>query len=214
MYNLVQKKAQSVIILFVVIVVVMLINLFVWRGYDDLDRTISSIYSDRLVPAGYLFKINDHFYQKKLLLQNKTVLDVSDRAQINQHNGIIAGLIKEYETTFLTQKEKIQWEGFKNELDRYTHAEWLIMQQDVAIVNSHELLSSFNMAMRHLKELNEIQAKEGKRLQVHSRDIITESRLNAWLEASLLFLLCIIILKFAGFNEKNRTTNFNTAALN
>lgn len=214
MYNLVQKKAQSVIILFVVIVVVMLINLFVRRGYDDLDRTISSIYSDRLVPAGYLFKINDHLYQKKLLLQNKTVLDVSDRAQINQHNGIIAGLIKEYETTFLTQKEKIQWEGFKNELDRYTHAEWLIMQQDVAIVNSHELLSSFNMAMRHLKELNEIQAKEGKRLQVHSRDIITESRLNAWLEASLLFLLCIIILKFAGFNEKNRTTNFNTAALN
>jgi hypothetical protein len=214
MYNLVQKKAQSVIILYIVIVVVMLINLFVRRGYDDLDRTISSIYSDRLVPAGYLFKINDHLYQKKLLLQNKTVLDVSDRAQINQHNGIIAGLIKEYETTFLTQKEKLQWEGFKNELDRYTHAEWLIMQQDVAIVNSHELLSSFNMAMRHLKELNDIQAKEGKRLQAHSRDIITESRLNAWLEASLLFLLCIIILKFAGFNEKNRTTNFNTAALN
>lgn len=214
MHNLVQKKAKSVVILYVVIVVVMLINLFVRRGYDDLDRTISSIYSDRLVPAGYLFKINDHLYQKKLLLQNKTFLDVSARAQINQHNGIIAGLIKEYETTFLTQKEKLQWEGFKNELDRYTHAEWLTMQQDIVIVNSPELLSSFNMAMRHLKELNEIQAKEGQRLQAHSRDIITESRLNAWLEASLLFLLCIIILKFAGFNEKNRAANFNTAALN
>jgi Four helix bundle sensory module for signal transduction len=214
MYNLVQKKAKAVIILYAVIVVVMLINLFVRRGYDDLDRTISSIYSDRLVPAGYLFKINDHLYQKKLLLQNKTVLDVSARAQINQHNGIIAGLIKEYESTFLTQKEKLQWEGFKNELDRYTHAEWLIMQQENATVNSPELLSSFNMAMHHLKELNDIQAKEGQRLQAHSRDIITESRLNAWLEASLLFLLCIIILKFAGFNEKNRSANLNTAALN
>jgi Four helix bundle sensory module for signal transduction len=214
MYNLVQKKAKSVIILYIVIVVVMLINLFVRRGYDDLDRTVSSIYSDRLVPAGYLFKINDHLYQKKLLLQNETVLSVSTRAQINQHNSIIAGLIKEYETTFLTLKEKQQWVGFKNELDRYTHAEWLILQHELAAINSPQLISSFDKAMQHLKELNEIQAMEGKRLQVRSRDIITESRLNAWLEASLLFLLCIIILKFAGFNEKNRAANFNTAALN
>ncbi len=214
MFNLFQKKAKSVITLYLVIVVVMLINFFVRKGYDDLDRTISSIYSDRLVPAGYLFKINDHLYQKKMLLQSKSVLDVSDRTQINQHNSIIAGLIKEYETTFLTKKEKQQWEGFKNELNQYTQAEWLIMQQELSTVPAQKLLSSFNQAMIHLKELNDIQAREGKLLEAHSRDIITESRLNGWLEASLLFILCIIILKFAGFNEKIRSTNISAAALN
>src|SRR5688572_19048080 len=113
MYQQVKNKAKSIITLYVMIVVVMLINFFVRRSYDDLDKTITSIYSDRLMPANYLFKINDHLYQKKLLLEEHEVLNGSDQKQLDQHNSVIAGLMKEYETTYLTTSERQQWLGFK-----------------------------------------------------------------------------------------------------
>ena len=77
-----------------------------------------------------------------------------------------------------------------------------------------QLQTSFNLAKLHLKQLNEIQATEGKLLEVHSRQVIGESRLNAWLEISLLFVLSIALLQLTGFNEKYKRTDVSTAALN
>ena len=214
MYQQVKKKAKAIITLHVMIVVVMFINFFVRRSYDDLDKTITSIYSDRLMPANYLFKINDHLYQKKLLLEEHETLNSSDQAQLDQHNGIIAALIKEYEATFLTKNEKEQWSGFKKELENYNHIEWVILQGKMKTADETQLQTSFNLAKLHLKQLNEIQATEGKLLEVHSRRVIGESRLNAWLEISLLFVLSIALLQLTGFNEKYKRTDVSTAALN
>ena len=61
----IRKRTVALLVLYIVLLVVMFNNFSERKDYDDLDRTISSIYKDRLMPAGFLFKLNDHLYQKK-----------------------------------------------------------------------------------------------------------------------------------------------------
>ena len=80
-----KEKKKAAVALFVALAVILLNMFFNSKDYDKLDRNMSSIYNDRLMPAGYLFQISDHLYQKQLLHMDERIPATELKQQLQQH---------------------------------------------------------------------------------------------------------------------------------
>lgn len=201
-----RKKAKAVIATFVIILIVLLNNFSSRKDYADLDRTMSSIYQDRLMPSGYLFHINNYLYQKRMLQQSPNFSGAAVQAQLDHHNKAIDSLIRNYDMTFLTLAEKKQWKNFKEQLALYNDAEKQALSSvpsnDANDQNNKNLSESFDKAIAAVISLNEIQTSEGNLLQRHSKSVIGDTLLHSYMEVPLLFIVCIIIILLSGFTDK------------
>ena len=201
-----RKKAKAVIATFVIILIVLLNNFSNRKDYADLDRTMSSIYQDRLMPSGYLFHINNYLYQKRMLQQSPNFSGAAVQAQLDHHNKAIDSLIRNYDMTFLTLAEKKQWKNFKEQLALYNDAEKQALSSvpsnDANDQNNKNLSESFDKAIAAVISLNEIQTSEGNLLQRHSKSVIGDTLLHSYMEVPLLFIVCIIIILLSGFTDK------------
>jgi hypothetical protein len=202
-----KNKTKLLVGLFALIIIVMLNNYSGRSNYADLDKTISSIYKDRLIPAGYLFTINDLLYQKKLLLQHhEGPLPAHAKASLDQHNTALQALLKQYDATYLTVAEQAQWGLFKA----------LLLQYNIAEVNGLQALlqESFSKAIICLNELKAIQLAEGKALEHRSKDLLGGSLLQSYFEIGVLFVVCILMLALTGFEDRHHALPQSQALLN
>ena len=201
-----RKKAKAVIATFVIILIVLLNNFSNRKDYADLDRTMSSIYQDRLMPSGYLFHINNSLYQKRMLQQSPNFSDAVIQAQLAHHNNAIDSLIRNYDMTYLTLAEIKQWKTFKQQLAVYNDAEKKAISGASSLEenekNNKNLGESFEKAIAAVISLNEIQTSEGNLLQRHSKSVIGDTLLHSYIEVPLLFIVCIIIILLSGFTDK------------
>lgn len=198
-------KLNIVCGLLIIIVIVMLTIYYGKRSYADLDKNISSIYQDRLMPAAYLFHINDLLYKKKLLQDQRNT--IAGTSQIKAHDDKIILLMQQYEDTYLTQNEQKQWASFTHHLEQYNVAA-------ASPGNQATLDDSFREAVNCLNSLTDIQLAEGKALQYQARSILGGNLLQSYFELSLLFVVCILVLvlinvKDHGFYSGNRTALMN-----
>ena len=200
-----KKKTRAIMLLFCILGIIMLVNFASRKDYADLDRNFSSIYQDRLMPAGYLFKISDHLYQKKMIQQSDEVSPESTQAQTKEHNEAISVLIKDYEATYLTAAEKTLWQNFKQALVHYNQAEqsYLTLPASQAVTEL-VLQNSFDQTIGTLNRLNDLQASEGKVLQRQSKAILGGYLMQSYLEAGLLFVLCFLLFLLLGISQNTQ----------
>lgn len=198
-----KEKSKIVLLLLLILLLALLNNHFSRQHYDALDKNMSSIYKDRLMPTSYLFRLSDHLYQKKLLLQEHEFEGSQLQAELETHNTAISKIITDYEKTYLTKNEQEHWKGFITHLQNYDLAESAHLQLSAAVTGKeHALHSSFDKALASLNSLNELQTNEGFKLQHDSKSIIGNTVLRAYLEVSLLFILGIIALRTLTRYEK------------
>jgi len=205
-----RKKAKAVIATFVIILIVILNNFSSREDYADLDRTMSSIYKDRLMPSGYLFHINNHLYQKRILQQSANFHEPRVQLQLANHNKAIDSLIRNYDLTYLTAAEQKHWKEFKQQLSLYNDAEKqalnTVSSTDDNQQNSKTLGESFDKAIASVIRLNDIQTSEGSVLQRHSKSVIGDTLLHSYMEVPLLFIVCVIIILLSGFTDRYTST--------
>lgn len=196
-----KEKTKIIAVLLVVLVLALLNNHFSRMHYEALDKNIVSIYKDRLMPSSYLFKLNDHLYQKKILVQDPLEEKALLLSKLDGHNISMQQLTRDYEKTYLTRNEEEYWRDFVGHLRQYNLSEAaLVGHTQTATVG--ELQSSFDKAIGSLNMLNELQTTEGFKLQHESKSIIGNTLLRAYLEVSLLFILGIIALRMLTTYEK------------
>jgi hypothetical protein len=205
-----RKKAKAVIATLVIILIVLLNNFSSREGYADLDRTMSSIYKDRLMPSGYLFHISNHLYQKRILQQSAQFPVSAVQLQIANHNKAIDSLIRNYDMTYLTLTEQKQWKNFKQQLSIYNEEETKALAAATSAeayqTNDKKLNETFDKAVASVISLNEIQTSEGSVLQRHSKSVIGDTLLHSYMEIPLLFIVCVIIILLSGFTDKYTNT--------
>lgn len=185
----IKEKRKASVALFAVLAVILLNLFFNNRDYDKLDQNMSSIYNDRLMPAGYLFQISDHLYQKQLLHMDERVPAAEAAQQLQQHDASIAKLVKAYEATYLTTAEQQYWNYLLKSIQEYQLAE-----MPGAMINERTLEASFTKAQKALNQLNTLQATEGNLLQRSSKAIISETVLHTYLEVTMIIILAVIVL--------------------
>lgn len=191
-----KEKKKAAVALFVALAVILLNLFFNSKDYDKLDQNMSSIYNDRLMPAGYLFQISDHLYQKQLLHMDKRIPSTDLKQQLEQHDLSIAKLVKAYEATYLTTAEKQYWTKLLQSMKAYQLAEG---KEAELQVNAME--ASFINAQLALNQLNTIQATEGSLLQRSSKAIISETVLHTYLEITMIIVLAVIVLSLLAGRE-------------
>lgn len=208
-----KHKPPLLVAIFLMIVMVLLTNFSDRKDYDHLDETVSSIYHDRLIPSGYLFRIAHHLYVKNGVLEQLKENSVTAQNALRDNNFELKKLIVDYEKTYLTPDEKRTWNSFKSTLTSYNDLEQSYTS-DASSVSAADLTNTLNKLEFQLQQLNEIQALEGKKLRSDSARIIDDTRLNAFLEMALLFVICIALLRLSGFNERHHRLGGDRALLN
>lgn len=191
-----KEKKKAAVALFVALAVILLNMFFNSKDYDKLDQNMSSIYNDRLMPAGYLFQISDHLYQKQLLHMDERIPATELKQQLQQHDVSIAKLVKAYEATYLTTAEQQYWNKLLQSMAAYQHAE-----SKEAELQKKVLEASFINAQLALNQLNTLQATEGSLLQRSSKAIISETVLHTYLEITMIIVLAVIVLSLLAGRE-------------
>lgn len=186
-----KEKRVAVIILFTVLAIISLNQFINKKDYNDLYTNMSSLYKDRLMPAGYLFSINDHLYQKKILHLQQSDASTQLSAQLKLHDEAIAKLIKAYEATYLTKAEKKEWQQLLKSLAAYSHAEARAANELLQQNRAQLLEAIFQQAQHSLNELNILQAAEGNTLQTKSTAIINGTVVHAYLQMAMMIVLAI-----------------------
>lgn len=184
-------KWRMGIVLVAILAAVLLNNLYSRSNVTDLDHTISAIYKDRLMPATYIFRITDHLYQKRILLQHN-----SGKQLYAPHDHAIASLIQEYEATHLTREETRCWQSFRQHLDQYDNVL-------ATSGNTPAEAQQFAAIIKDLNALSEIQAGEGSHLHASSVSLLNNTSLGASLEMVLVVLLGLFSLALLGIAQKN-----------
>jgi Four helix bundle sensory module for signal transduction len=186
-----KEKRVAALLLFVVLAVISLNQFVNKKDYNDLYTNMSSLYKDRLMPAGYLFSINDHLYQKKILHLQQSDASTQLSAQLKLHDEAIAKLIKAYEATYLTQAEKREWQQLLKSLAAYRSTEAAAANETLQQYSAQLLEASFQQAQQSLNELNTLQAAEGSTLQTKSTAIINGTVVHSYLQMAMIVLLGI-----------------------
>ncbi len=83
---------------------------FIRENVDAADRTVKSLYKDRLVPAQDISFVQEKLYQNELLVQehiSATAADVHTRAasRIGRHGAEVDSLVDKFAHTFLVKQE-------------------------------------------------------------------------------------------------------------
>ncbi len=65
---LIPDKAKIAVILTIIVALVITSNMGMRRDIRDIDKSFTSIYNDRQMPAAEFFYITENPYQKRLLL--------------------------------------------------------------------------------------------------------------------------------------------------
>ena len=161
------------------------------KDYRELDKNMSSLYQDRLMTAGYLFKISDHLYQKKILHMDEIITTTQLNAKLKHHDEAISKLIYDYEKTYLTKDEQEQWKQLLTSLAAYKKLEENYFANNTAeselLLNQH-----FLDAQTKLRQLSSLQAKEGGVLQSNSKMIIGETVVQSYLQIAMLFVMAVV----------------------
>lgn len=183
---IIKNKARMVLALAVLTAMLLLAN---WNGRDnvkELDKTLTSIMNDRLLPATFVHEISNRLYENKLAAASGS--DV--QAKIKANYTAIEVLAKKYEATELTRDESAKWKTFRTQLRSLQAQE----------TNNTEHV--FVQALQSLDQLMAIQVGESSRLLQSGQRSISSSILTANFGAVICIALGLFIMVLLSAREQ------------
>jgi hypothetical protein len=185
---IIKNKARMVLALAVLTAMLLLAN---WNGRDnikELDKTLTSIMNDRLLPATFVHEISNRLYENKLAIASGP----DDRAKISNNYAAIEVLAKKYEATQLTREESAKWKAFRTQLSN-------LKKQDTDKNNAEFV---FAQALKSLDQLIAIQVGESNRLLQSGQKNVSSSILTANFGAVICVVLGLFIMVLLSAREQ------------
>lgn len=216
------QKFKIACVLGSIIFCITLFTLLETRNINNINKSVLSIYEDRLIPATDLFFLAEVSYQKRDQLE--TYLESTDRSatQINQllsrQNERIDSLISKYEKTYLVDEELIHFNGLRQNLKEYLSLEREIIRLSAA-GSKEEAESAFygsaiethHQMMDHLSQLTRVQSNVGTTLVNNLKADVAKSDLisNLQLIVCIITGLLIIAIVFAAKVTSVKSNKYN-----
>lgn len=201
----IRRKISAALLLAAIFVLIFVKNVVDSRNVAALGNSFSSVYKDRLMVESYIFKLSEHLFRKKIMIDT-TVAGAAEGSKVKGlvqgHNRAIAHIIAEYEKTRLTEAESRFFSAFKGNIhDLYMLEERYFqrLSDGEDVVEVKDLISAeFDRASLNLGQLSGIQVLEGKLMNEHSQKIVAGSSILTQFEMGILIAigLMIIVLVF------------------
>ncbi len=215
---IIKYKLKAAAVLLAIMTTILLGNLYERHNFNTLDKSISSIYQDRLMPATYIYELSNHLYEKRLLQEHSAEYTSTHlQEEVLLHDAAINSLLQDYEKTYLTDEESKYWSELKHSLHNYNKQYNIALantRNEKPALNSVQLNSYFNEMMTELDALSKIQAGIGHSIEKDSHAIVAGSIIPAYLENSLLIVLGIICIVLFSVSDNRILRNVQQGSLN
>lgn len=184
--NKTTNKTKAAIVLLIVMVIILVSNFLRLKNSEKANEDMNAIFNDRLVVSEYIFKYaNDIHFIKAIALQTNSN-EAEKNTKIMALTQHIHKLNDLYLNTVLTAKEKTFFSSF------------LATCSAIEIQAQNDKWNQVNQscidALKTLKQLSQIQIKEGKAKLEHSNSIHRENTTWGQLQIALLVILGAIAL--------------------
>jgi hypothetical protein len=180
----VKNKVKAACLFATLTVLLLLANLVGQNNVAALDKTLTSLRNDRLLPATFAHEINNLLYENKFMMANNSS---SEKIKSNLHD--IETLVGKYEATNLTPDEAAQWAVFRLQLKSFS----LLTngQEQTALRDAY-----FTQIQRSLDHLVNIQVAESSRLMESGKRVVSANVLlsNFVTRLCLVFGLITLVL--------------------
>jgi hypothetical protein len=220
---IIQQKTKIAAFLALLMTLVVVTNFLEQKNIGDMNKSFTSIYQDRLIPATEIIYLSEDLYSKRLLLQRFLLSGQEEQAgrlqeELHRHNRRVDSLITEYEKTYLVVQEFEALAGFKTKVREYAQVEKEILalsgaQAKEAGLEIFESKGSviFKSTMGHLHDLTRIQSDVGGELIKGSKMIVASTNVISSLQIALAVIIGIIvqILILTSKLMKFKPGNFN-----
>jgi len=180
------------------------------KHVSTLQETFSSVYEDRLVVEGYIYKLVEIIYSKKELLENYSYDQFLNVAMQHRFfNDSIQHLLNEYSKTQFTDDETVYFKKLNDEFENMKMSETKYFSAVNPVDSSSvHLIENYNILTKYLDQLSDIQMLEGKHLLEKSLEIAASSKITYRFEIALLLVIGLIIQGLL-FASKSITPKFS-----
>lgn len=196
-YNI-RRKISAALLLAAIFILLFVKNLVDSNNVDQLGDSFSSVYNDRLVVESYIYRMSEHMFRKKFMLDtcSSTVSATQIQPVVRDYQGRIAALIADYEETKLTATEADYFNRFKENIGKLTSYEDTFFAKGDKNIDSVRAMMDveFNQASTNLDHLSAIQLSEGKVLNERSQKIVAGSSILTHLETGILIAIGLMVL--------------------
>ncbi len=202
----IQQKIKAALLLGGIMALVLVSALLSRSNMAGIDRSFSSLYEDRLVPAVDMVYLTEHLYRKRLLME-KYVLSGPESSpgkvarQLDMHNADIDSLIREFEKTYLVAEESESLRAFEHRLGEYAAMEKAILrlcevgnQQAGQELFEGKSSSLFQHTVVRLNELTQIQSSVGKELLKKSHSHVIQSEFLSTIQICMVILIGLMVM--------------------
>ncbi|WP_207434775.1 MCP four helix bundle domain-containing protein [Sabulibacter ruber] len=169
------------------------------RSVSELGTSFSSVYEDRLLAESYIYKLSDHLFRKKMMIDdNSTASKLSQlRTEVDKYNLAMDQIIHDYEKTKLTAEEQNLFESLKGNLNVIESKEsgYLEAISHGKLTEADKALfeKQYTSALENLQQLSGIQVSEGKALNDRSQRIMSGYAVSTYLETGLLLGIAVLV---------------------
>lgn len=216
----IRRKISAALLLAAIFVLVFVKNTVEEKYVTELGDSFATVYEDRLVVESYIFRLSNHLFRKKILIDTCRGREAALSAMplVADHHEAIATLIADYEKTKLTTAESGFFADFRENIRDIRQAEEAVFrrlaegqggEKEKVLMNEH-----FTEASKNLASLSGIQIAEGKLLNDHAKKIVAGSSLLTQFELGILIAigLMIVVLVFestSAFSKPARKESMN-----
>lgn len=189
------QKLKAMGALSVVFLLVLATNMMDNNHFKVVQKSLTTVYADRLVAKDHIYKISRQLETKELALFSSSITKIVD---VNSHaNDSIEKTLAQYKSTKLTNKESLHFNSLQKKLDKLYEIETRLTTDTSTVIRDHEdfnkLLNQHAAITRELDILAEIQMSEGRRQVKFSNDAIAKSKFISQLEIGALIIIGVII---------------------
>ena len=203
---LIQQKLKASIILGVIMVAIILGTMLSRNNINGIDKSFSSIYEDRLIPATTIIYLTENLYNKRLSLEkylfSEQQMDNTDiLRQLNLYSSNLDSLTNAFEKTYLVEEEAKALADFRDMVEAYILLEKRIIEEQKS--GNHTLakemfegvgIITFQNSLAHLNQLAKIQSEVGNKLMLKSKTDFAGVAILSFLQIALAIVLGLIIL--------------------
>ncbi|WP_025762397.1 MCP four helix bundle domain-containing protein [Dyadobacter tibetensis] len=203
---IIQQKLKAALVLCSLMVLIILGTLLSSSSMKGIDKSVSSIYQDRLLPATTIIYLTENLYNKRLSLE-KYLLSARPRfrkdiqSSLTAYDANIDSLIKSFEGTYLVEREAHSLVALKNRIKEYALLEEMIinLSESGRIDDGKNLFegagaNTFQRTILNLNELTAIQSHVGQELIQESKGDMASVNAVMALQIMMAIIIGLIIL--------------------
>jgi hypothetical protein len=192
----IRRKTAAALLFALLLIAIGVKNMVDSYQVTELGDSFKSVYEDRLLVEGYIYRLSENLYQKKLLFDDFNNEHLEDFNQkIGLHNLAINALIIDYANTKLTKEEALYFDLFKKNINEIATMEQRGFESgDFKPDTLTKIDQHLAEASRNLQHLSDIQIAEGKILRDQSAKIVEGSSFLTQLEFGIIILAGVVIV--------------------